>query len=445
MSEVIRRVRPTEIDAYLANPHKGACTFQRFNGDPLFGGTSWSEQGPLTFPDRVHPGVTPGYLPSTVSYCRWYWQMLEPEQGRYEFGIVEQALATAAARGQTLAIRLMPFGHPADPQLPKWYSDKHGADAKGMPDHDSPAYLEHFGGLIRATGRLYDGDPRLESVDMSYIGYWGEGAGRCSAEQCGRFAAVFGEAFPHTPRLGMMGDAQMRAALATGSGWRCDCFGDLRAPGNECVMRHHSWNHMLEGYPRAMAECNAVDTWKTAPVHFETCWVPTTWQQREFDLDYIIAQGLKWHGTYFMPKSCAMSPEWIEKLSVFCRRLGYRYVLRHAALQSPATIAGGSFAFQAFIENVGVAPIYHRYDLAIRFRQRDREEIVTVPDVDIRTWLPGDAWIDRKIPLPPGLKPGWVDVALGIVRPGERNARVRFAVKEDFGNGWVSLHGIELD
>ena len=37
------------------------------------------------------------------------------------------------------------------------------------------------------------------------------------------------------------------------------------------------------------------------------------------------------------------------------------------------------------------------------------------------------------------------DLALGIVRPGERNARVRFAVKEDFGNGWVSLAGIELD
>ena len=56
MPEVIRRVRPTPVEDYLSNPHRGCCTFQHFNGDELFAGTSWSEAGPTEFPERKYDG-----------------------------------------------------------------------------------------------------------------------------------------------------------------------------------------------------------------------------------------------------------------------------------------------------------------------------------------------------------------------------------------------------
>jgi hypothetical protein len=34
-AETVQRVRPKESQAYLANPHRGTTTFQRFNGDPV--------------------------------------------------------------------------------------------------------------------------------------------------------------------------------------------------------------------------------------------------------------------------------------------------------------------------------------------------------------------------------------------------------------------------
>ena len=449
MAEVVRRIRPTPTDEYLDNPHRGCCTFQHFNGDELFPGTSWSEEGPLAFPPRKAE-VIPGYLPTTVSYCRWFWPVLEPEEGRYDFSVIDGALETAAARGQTLAVRLMAFGSAHQPQVPEWYARQHPmaetrlkSTLQRVPDHNAPEYLEHWGGLVREFARRYDANPLLETIDITYIGPWGEGAGECGVEQCRRFAQLWKEAFPDTPRLALIGHPQMAPAIATGSGWRADCFGDLRNLGSPEVPRQLSWNHMYEAYPQEVAQGDAQEAWRTAPVHYETCWVPMFWYQHGFDIDFILEQGLKYHTTYFMPKYTALPEPWMDKLDRFCRKLGYRYVYRHALVETPVK-AGTSFRFQSWIENVGVAPIYRRYDFALRLRQGDRSEYVVFDNVDIRKWLPGDAILDRRVPLPPGLKPGWVDLSAGLVAPGTREARVSFAVKEVYSDRWVALGGIEV-
>ncbi|MBI3828508.1 MAG: DUF4832 domain-containing protein [Planctomycetes bacterium] len=450
MPEVVRRVRPTPSDAYLGNPHKGCCTFQHFNGDEFFPGTTWSESGPVEFPAPIEKPIRTGYLPSTVSYCRWFWRLMEPEQGKRDFTVIDKALETCAQRGQTLAVRLMAFGSARQPQVPDWYQRKYPMENKKIksaeqpvPIHDAPAYLEHWGGFVREFARRYDGNPLLESIDVTYIGPWGEGAGTCSAAQCKRFAELWRKAFKVTPRLCMIGGDQMQAGLSTGAGWRMDCYGDLKAPGSPEVRRDLSWNHHFEGYPREISACGATDAWKTAPVHFETCWVPMYWYQHGFDLDFILQQGLKFHGTYFMPKYTRLPDEWLPKLAAFCRTLGYRFVYRGMVVESPIK-PRAAFRFQTWIENMGVAPLYRKYDFALRFRQGDREEIVTLKSQDPRKWLPGDVWIDEQVKLPAGFKRGWVHFAAGLVDPKTKQAKVRFAVKEQFSDGWVDLNGIEV-
>ncbi|MCZ7646261.1 MAG: DUF4832 domain-containing protein [Planctomycetota bacterium] len=450
MAEIVRRVRPTPTDAYLGNPHKGCCTFQHFNGDELFPGLGWSEEGPLEFPPAKQPPAIDGYLPTTVSYCRWFWRVMEPEQGRYNFAMIDKALETAAARGQTVAVRLMAFGSARQPQAPDWYAAKHPmlerkhkSAVQLTPDHDAPQYLEHWGGFVREFARRYDADPRLETIDVTYIGPWGEGAGECSAEQCERFARLWKEAFANTPRLCMIGGEQMRAGIASGAGWRCDCYGDMKDPGTSHVRKDLCWNHMYESYPREVCEGGARETWKTAPVHFESCWVPMYWYNHGFDIDFILEQGLKYHGTYFMPKYTRLPGPWMEKLAAFCRRLGYRFVFRQSVHDRYGQ-AGKPWRFTCWIENVGVAPLYRRYDLALRFRQGDRDFHHVLEGVDPRTWTPGDVWVERHVPLPQGLKPGYAELAAGLVQPGTQEAKVAFAVKERFGDRWVDLGGVEV-
>ncbi|MCW8130354.1 MAG: DUF4832 domain-containing protein [Planctomycetota bacterium] len=450
MGEIVRRVRPTPVDTYLGNPHKGCCTFQHFNGDEFFPGTSWSEEGPLDFPDPIERPYRTGYLPSTVSYCRWFWKVMEPEKGDFDFSMIDGALDACAKRGQTLAVRLMAFGSARQPQVPDWYAKKypmettkHKSAAQSMPVHDSPHYLEHWGGFVQEFARRYDGNSLLESIDVTYIGPWGEGAGECSPAQCRRFAELWQKAFKKTPRLCMIGGKQMRAGLATGAGWRCDCYGDMKDPGSPHVRKDLSWNHHYEAYPREVSECGGANAWMTGPVHFESCWVPMYWYQHGFDLDFILQQGLKFHGTYFMPKYTRLPDEWMGKLAAFCRTLGYRFIFRGAVTESPLK-PRATFRFQSWIENVGVAPLYRDYAFALRFRQGDREEIVPIRSQKVRTWLPGDVWIDEQVKLPDGFKKGWVNFAAGLIDPKTKQAKVRFAVKEQFSDGWVDLNGLEV-
>ncbi len=450
MAEVIQRVRPVPVGTYLANPHRGCCTFQHFNGDPLYPGTSWDECGPTEFPPARFP-VDDGYVPTTVAYCRWFWEIFEPEEGRYDFTVIERALQTCQQRGQTLAIRLMAFGSAGQTPVPAWYAKKYPMVEnleKGKPfscpDQDHPVYLERFGGLIRECGRRFNSHPLLESVDMAYIGAWGEGGGGISLEQSQRFVQTFTEAFPDVPRLALIGDPQGRLGVESGSGWRWDGYGMIRPIGSKTVEKPNSWMGMYDGVPFTLRKAGMAEAWRTAPVHFETWGVPLLWSQLDWDIDFILQQGLKYHCTYFMPKYTAIPGRWRDRIEAFIARLGYNFVFRHACFDAAVRV-GGSLQFKAWIENTGVAPIYRPYRFALRFRQKDAEEIVPLADVDVRTWLPGDATIEQQVRLPQWIKPGYVRLAAGLIDPRTQQARVSFACREEFGDRWLSLAGFEVE
>jgi hypothetical protein len=185
------------------------------------------------------------------------------------------------------------------------------------------------------------------------------------------------------------------------------------------------------------------EAWKTAPVHYETCGVPMYWHQHGYDFDFILEQGLKYHGTYFMPKSTRLPEVWMDKLSAFCRKLGYRYVLRQAIIDCRVAPAG-SFKIALWIDNVGIAPIYRKYELAIRLRQGEHDEIVPFSDIDIRKWLPGDEWIERTVTVLPSIQRGWCELSVGLIDPATREAKVSFAVEERYSDRWSPIHGIEI-
>src|SRR5439155_17767898 len=44
-----------------------------------------------------------------------------------------------------------------------------------QPDFSDPLYLKYWGKLVAEAGKRYDGNPYLDSVDISSVGYWGEG------------------------------------------------------------------------------------------------------------------------------------------------------------------------------------------------------------------------------------------------------------------------------
>ncbi len=59
------------------------------------------------------------------------------------------------------------------------------------------------------------------------------------------------------------GDEALAAAIDGGAGWRADCLGDM--PGGF----RENWCHMYDVYSYRIAEADAADAWKHAPVSLE--------------------------------------------------------------------------------------------------------------------------------------------------------------------------------
>ena len=175
------KVYPKESDELLLNPGIGFTTFQRFNGDALNPGIDWTEGFPITYQKFDGDLTNDRYPQTTIAYFRVNWRFIEVEPKVYKWELIDKALKTAADRGQTLMLRISPYEGGDEKDVPTWYRNMVGEEKlkskKWRVDPESPEYLEYFGGMIAELGKRYDGHPDLEAVDISFIGYWGEGDG----------------------------------------------------------------------------------------------------------------------------------------------------------------------------------------------------------------------------------------------------------------------------
>jgi len=439
-------VRPTEIHDVLVNPGMGIQTFQRFRGDPINPGARWSELGPE--PSLTQPGAPPDFPDSSVAYCRWFWSQIEPEPGSYRWEIIDRALETARQRGQTLDFRLMPYdqSHP----LPEWYR-RSGArrankpeDKDGniwSPDANDPLYLKHWGALVRAAGARYDGHPYLNSVDISTVGYWGEGWGPYLPEFPVQQALidVYFEAFRHTPLLMNFDEPRALAyGVGRGAGWRLDCWGDLGGRGKGMM-------HMLDLYPQQVVRTGIQDAWQRSPVSLETCGTPLSWKQWGYtarEVEYSIQQALRWHASTINIKSTAIPAEWKPLFDEFQKKLGYRFILRK--LEHPRSVhAGQMMAVSMWWLNAGVAPIYREYWLAIELRSGEQAALIRLP-ADLRKCLPGDAVFEDRVYVPETLAPGTYRFRVAMLDPRTGLPAIRLAIEGRQADGWYDLGALEV-
>ncbi|MHC4356822.1 MAG: DUF4832 domain-containing protein [Planctomycetota bacterium] len=437
-------VRPREIDDVLTNPGIGFMTFQRFNGDTLNEAKEWTEGKPIVYQDFDGDLTNEGYPDTTIAYFRIYWKFIEPEQGKYHWDLIDKALETARQRGQTLMLRIAPYGTGNQNDVPGWYRKMVGGrkdwrQKKWQVDPEDPRYVEHFTAMIESLGNRYDGHSDLESVDVSIVGAWGEGAGSALLTAKTRRALVdaYIDNFKKTHLVMLLTDKKTNSyALARANvGWRVDCLGDMGGFSP-------TWSHMNDYYPQAIINFGTRDAWKKAPVTLEVCWVMQHWKDMGWDVNHIIAESLKWHISSFNAKSSPVPEEWWPSVDSWLRVMGYRFILRKFTY--PATVkAGEKLVFTSWWENAGAAPCYRKFPVALRLKNERKAEILTT-DADITTWLPGDNLYDNTVKVPADMPPGEYDLQIGILDPRPGKPTVKLAISERTPDGWYPLGQITL-
>lgn len=439
-------VRPVPIDQVLVNPGMGITTFNRFNGQALNPPLSWSEVGPVA--KLPQASAKPDFPDTSIAYLRWYWNAFEPEPGNFRWDIIDLALEEARVHGQKLAIRLMPYSN-KDP-LPEWYQ-KSGArrankptDKDGsiwQPDFSDPLYLKYWGNVVLEAGKRYDGNPYLDSVDISSVGYWGEGWSPYMPPFPYQKALIdiWFDAFPHTTLLMNFDEPQaLTYGTNRGAGWRLDCLGDLRTKADDPYFQPE----MLDIYPQQVVRAGIQDVWQTRPVSLEVCGTVSEWKKDHFDVNYILDQALRWHVTSVNLKSSPIPEDWKPAFDSFQKEMGYRLLLRR--LEYPKAVSAGSMMpIHMWWLNAGVAPPYTNYPLVVQLRSSNDSTIINVP-VDVRKWLPGDAVFDGSLYVPENLKQGTYDLRVAMLDPRSAEPAVRFAIAGRDPDGWYTEGQIQV-
>jgi hypothetical protein len=199
---------------------------------------------------------------------------------------------------------------------------------------------------------------------------------------------------------------------------------------------------MLDVYPQQIVRAGIQNVWQRSPVSLETCDVPGSWKKEGDDLDYILAQALRWHVSSVNIKSTAIPLEWKKLFDEFQKKLGYRFILRR--LEYPKIVLAGTLQpFHMWWLNAGVAPVYRPYDLALSLRSENGGAEIKLP-VDVRKWLPGDAVFDGTVYIPESMKPGSYRLRVALLDLRTGRPAIKLAIEGLQPDGWYDLAPIEI-
>jgi hypothetical protein len=177
-------VATNDTGAALVNPGMG-WTMHFYSNVPANYG---SKLAPIDTLDDF-PGL------STV-YLRLPWACLEPEEGRFNWAILDTPAQRWIAKGKRIALRLTCSENWMKYATPEWVKN---AGAKGTfyefnkgrvaesntwdPFFDDPVYLKKLEAFLAAAASRYDGNPNVEFIDVGTFGMWGEGHTFMSSKQ----------------------------------------------------------------------------------------------------------------------------------------------------------------------------------------------------------------------------------------------------------------------
>ena len=415
------------------NPYIGFTNFQHFRKDALYSDLIVKPENNMTetehvecypVPDYVEEnGREQGYYPDcSVVYIRILWKEFEPVEGGYNYAFIEDILRKAKENDQTVMFRLMQHSTRESDDVPDWLKKKIACPARpaGMRVKDCPSdpkFLEYFGRAIRAFGERFDGDPTLAFMDVSLPGAWGEGShvDLFSEEQLASFVDIYTDVFKNTLLIGQTCIPWLveHSNQKTSMGWRADCIGRP--------------NLTYEMLPPKVAKMG--DIWKKGHISFEAYWWLGEWERQGWDLDKIIETLLSWHVSTFNAKSLPIPFKWKDKIDNWIAKMGYHFVIDEVETERSVK-RGEKLTVKLVVDNVGVAPIYHKIPLYIRLKNALCEELIET-DIDIREWLPGKHTETLEIALPKDIQAGEYEVQTGIGGNGQPSVVFATNAKQD--------------
>ena len=428
-AEQIRR-QFREVDTLFANPGQGWMSQQR------------RPRGETRFP-------------CSVVYIRFNWAEAEPEEGKYNWNLIDDVIAAWKPQGAAVSLRVMTCNaHSVGYYTsPKWLFDagcksreylRGGDDPTSggkripriEPDYSDPIYLEKHGAFLRAMGKRYDGSPDVEFLDIGSYGIWGEWHTENPAPVAvrKRIVDLYLQSFRKTPLVFMSDDAEvLKYALAHGTGFRRDGVG---SPWHE-----KNWI----GSKKYADVDTMADTWKRAPIVFEWFGNYDYLQSRQWSFEAAVNFMLNNHVTLINDNFGRVPPEAMPQLEKLARLAGARFALRELIYDSTVK-RGASMKLQMIWANTGVGKLHRSYALELYLLNSKGESIITCRSkADPRTWLPGVYSVNESMQIPATLGVGEYSLAVALVNTTSQGRPFRLAIDAPESNGRYNLSKVWVE
>jgi hypothetical protein len=418
------RVMPSDTGEALVNPGMG-WALHHYDNDLVHYGL------------ELQPSDTVDDFPgASVVYLRLAWSYVEPEEGRFNWSVVDTPAQRWIAKGKKVAFRFS--CSESDPQqpyaTPEWvrkagakgyfFVPGEGVSANGKnwePDFDDAVFLAKLDAFLAAAGARYDGNPEVAFIDLGSFGVWGEGhtfwSTRIpySAATLRRHIDLYRKHFPHT-------------VVAVNDDFAGQGRGrEVIGYGRDARMTLRDDSILVE--PGALAYKSASmapDFWPTVPVilemeHFGPSRDRGVWGDGGKYLEAVEAYHASYVTVHWYPREfLAANRELVARIN---RRLGYRLQLVEASW--PAEVhAGTIFPLSYKLRNGGVAPCLPggRPAITLKDAKGGIAGVFADDEFDVREMpvgAPGQAesrprQVDFRIPPANILKPGEYSVYFSV-------------------------------
>jgi len=433
-------VRPPDTGTALENPMMGWVLHFYDNHTDNYG-------------SRLAPSDTVDDFPGlTVVYLRLPWSLLEPEEGTFNWSVVDTPAQRWIAKGKQVAFRFSCCESFMRYATPQWVEQ---AGAKGNnfpgeggpgvspdgkywePDYDDPVFLDKLGHFLAAAAARYDGSPEVAFIDVGSFGVWGEGH------------TYWSTTLPYSAdtlirHIDLHLDHFTRTLLAAND--------DFASHGRGMSVIDHAHERgltlrddsiLVQGSEQAyLSAAMAQRFWPTRPVVLESehygpsrdrgCWEDGSKYLEAVEEYHASYASIHWWPREFLEENRDL----VARIN---QRLGYRLQLVEASWPTEVS-AGSALRFSAEWRNAGVAPCYPGGCPALTLKDEEGGIVGVFADdsLDFRSLLVGppdeaqSVSQDATFTLPFSLKPGRYGV---YVSAGTRTGTPRLALPLDGDDG----------
>lgn len=434
----------------LSNPHKGWYWHYYDNGmkRPMY-----RDKTPKNEDYKGFPGLNHLYL-------RVDWSDIQPTPNAFDWSKIDSVMEKWGALGYNFSFRVCcnetwPVQCFA---APKWLyemgckgnfykrgdsggilTDEHGGGT-WEPDYGDPLFLKYLDKFIRKFAEKYDGDSRVEYVDIGSYGNWGEGHTYFGSKKCFGLdvlkchAAIHARHIKKTPILVnddfimQMYDRpdeekiQLRDfCLSLGFGIRDDSV----LVGSWDYRRYHNVEH-----PELFKMFS-----KNAPANIELAHFNHYTSDLAKGGMRIIEAARCCRATYI--GFHGYPDEWLNEnyyvTQYLANRLGYWFFINRITHNETVT-AYSPAMIEIEFENRGFAPCYNKFDFEIKFTEISNrtEHIYHMDNFDIRTLLEGKKYRARFFPRLSGNMPEGKYIISLRLYDALTSKPVSFAVKDEY-------------